>query len=103
MSLSSMSTTDKQLKYAMVVYRDPTFGTWHEWFALYPVRVVNFKEIEMTSLGVATYYLKVYNWVWLRKVARRKVTDRWDGPGREGAGTKTYYEYTTLMDLLRGH
>lgn len=103
MGLSSMSTTDKQLKYAMIVYRDPTFGSWHEWFAWYPVRVVTFKEIDMSNIGVATYYIKVYNWTWLKKIARRKVTDRWDGPGRESAGSKTYHEYTTLMELLRGH
>lgn len=98
-----MSTENKKLKYATIIYRDPTFENWHEWFAWYPVKVVTFKEIEISSFGVATYYLKVYNWVWCKKIARRKVIDLIDGPGREGAGTKTYYEYTTLMELLRGH
>lgn len=103
MGLSSMSTADKKLKYAMVVYNDPVFDPWHEWFAWYPVRVVNFKEMEMTSFGVASYYLKIYNWVWLKKIARRKVIDRLDGPGREAELKRIYWEYTTLMELLRGH
>lgn len=87
----------------MVVYNDPVFDTWHEWFAWYPVRVVHFKEIEMTSFGVATYYIKIYNWAWLKKIARRQVIDRLDGPGREAELKKVYWEYTTLMELLRGH
>lgn len=87
----------------MVVYNDPVFDPWHEWFAWYPVRVVNFKEMEMTSFGVASYYLKIYNWVWLKKIARRKVIDRLDGPGREAELKRIYWEYTTLMELLRGY
>lgn len=101
MGLSSV--TDKQLKYAMNFYHHPEFYSWKEWFAWYPVRVVSFKEIEMTSFGVATYYVKIYNWTWLKKVARRKVIDHLDGPGREAELKKTYWEYTTLMELLRGH
>ena len=103
MGLSSQSTASKKLKYAMVIYHDPTFENWHEWFAWYPVRVVSFKEIDMTSVAVATYYLKYYNWVWLKKIARRKVIDNFDGPGREAELKKVYWEYTTLMELLRGY
>jgi hypothetical protein len=92
---------DKNLKYAMRIYINPSFGSWHEWFAWYPVRVVTFKEVEMTNLGIASYYLKYYNWIWLKKIARRKVIDHLDGPGREGAGSVDYYEYTTMMELLK--
>lgn len=101
MGLSSMSTIDKNLRYAMRVYHRPSFESWHEWFAWYPVRVVAFKEVEMSSIGVGTFYLKHYNWAWLKKVARRKVVDHLDGPGREAAGSSNYYEYTTTMELLK--
>ena len=100
MGLSDESTMDKNIKYAMRVYNNPTFESWHKWFAWYPVRVVKFHRVELTSFGVGEYFLKHYKWVWLKEVARRKVIDSLDGPGREGAGKKTHYEYTTLMDLL---
>lgn len=102
MGLSEMKNDAlNQLRYAKHVYLCPSFGVWHEWFAWYPVKVVKFKEVEMTTFGVATYYLKVYNWAWLKKVARRKVIDCLDGPGRETAGKKTYYEYTSLLEILK--
>jgi len=96
--------TDKELKYALRFYNSPKFYNWNEWFAWYPVRIVTFKEVELSTFGVATHFIKIYNWIWLRKIARRKVVDYLDGPGREGAGKNTYYEHTTLMDLLKnGH
>ncbi len=100
MGLSSV--TDKQLKYALHFYNNPKFHPWHEWFAWYPVRVVTFKDLELADFS--SYHIKVYNWVWLKKIARRKVVDYLDGPGRETLGSRIYYEYTTLMDLLKhGH
>jgi hypothetical protein len=104
MGLSNMSSTDKNIKYAMRIYNKPSFGQWHKWFAWYPVRIVQFHRVELTTFGVGEYFLKHYKWVWFKEVARRKVIDSLDGPGREGAGDKTYYEYTTTMELLKiGH
>lgn len=101
MGLSSMSTMDKNLRYAMRIYHRPSFGSWHEWFAWYPVRVVSFKEAKISYIGMTGYYLKYYRWTWLKKIARRKVVDHFDGPGRESAGSSNYYEYTTTMELLK--
>jgi hypothetical protein len=102
--MMGLSSTESKLKYAMHMYHNPSFGQWHKWYAWYPVRIVKFRNIEMSSLGVADFYVKTWSWVWLQEVARRKVIDSLDGPGRETAGTKTYYEYTTTMELLTvGH
>jgi hypothetical protein len=91
---------DSKLKYAMRVYNHPSFGEWHKWYAWYPVRIVKFHRVELTTFGVGEFFIKTYQWVWLKEVARRKVIDELDGPGREGAGSKIYYEYTTTMELL---
>ena len=102
MGLSSV--TAKELRFAKHFYNNPDFYYWHEWFAWYPVRIVTFKEIEMSSIGVGTFYVRRYSWAWLKKISRRKVVDYLDKPGAEGAGKKVYYEHTTLMDLLKnGH
>lgn len=103
LSSSMFDMNQKQLKYAMYVYNRPSFGEWHKWFAWYPVRIVQFHRVELTSFGVGEYFLKHYKWVWLKEVARRKVIDELDRPGNEGAGSKIYYEYTTMMELLSGH
>ena len=91
----------KKYKYAMRYYNNPTFGIWHEWFAWYPIRIISFEGFP----DVEHMYLKTQRWVWLQKVARRKVIDHLNGPGRESIfpSTRKHYEYTTLMELLRGH
>lgn len=93
--------TEKQLRFAQHYYNNPSFGTWYEWFAWYPVQVVTYHEIDLSTIGVDTFHLKVYNWVWLKKVSKRKVIDSLDRPGLEGLHKKVYYEYTTLMELLK--
>lgn len=102
MGLSSMDNRkEQQLKYAMNFYVSPTFGQWHEWFAWHPVKIVTFKEnYRSDSIVWDGFYIKHYRWAWLITVVRRRVTDRLDGPGRESAGIKKYYEYTTIMDIL---
>lgn len=91
----------KKYKYAMRYYNSPTFGIWHEWFAWYPVKVVKFRQLQ----SLDDVYIRTFSWVWLQKVARRKVIDHLNGPGRESIfpSTRKHYEYTTLMDLLSGH
>lgn len=100
MGLSKM-TNSKNLRYAINTYINPSFGKWEEWYAWYPVRLVKLKPHDTIE---QVYYIKVFKWVWLQKIVRRKVIDMLDGPGRESAGSKVYYEYTTLMELLNnGH
>lgn len=97
---SMIESKERQLKYALHYYVSPSFGSWHEWFAWHPVRVVTFQDVSSHGEVWNGYYARCYKWMWLKTVARRKVTDYLDGPGRENAGSKKYYEYTTLMDLL---
>lgn len=103
MGLSSMNDFNKhsKAKFALCYYNDPTFDSWEKWFAWYPVKVVYFYTIDSEHGEI---YIKTYQWQWLKNIIRRRVVDRLDGPGRENAGKKTYYEYTTTMVLLTyGH
>lgn len=84
------------------VYIDPVFEPWHEWFAWRPVKMVYWNH-HADGFGKG---IRVYKWVWMKKIVRRMVKDRVDGPGRESVWpqTRKYWEYTTLMDLLKhGH
>ena len=87
--------------YSEIVYNDPTFHEWHEWFAWYPVKMIYWNHNE-DGFGKG---MRVYKWMWLKKIVRRKVIDQHGGPGREGSDFKsTHWEYTTLMDMLKyGH
>lgn len=83
--------------YSDITYIDPTFTEWKEWFAWRPVKMVHWRLTHGDVPGFR--YSKI---VWLKKIVRRKVIDWHGGPGRESSEfTKTYYEYTTLMDLLK--
>ncbi len=79
--------------YSEQVYIDPKFGPWKEWFAWYPVKKILWDNEE---------YVRIYKWIWLQKINRRKVVDWDDGPGRESCAVRRkYYEYATLLDLLK--
>lgn len=81
-------------------YVNPKFEAWEEWFAWYPIKMNRWVEIN----DMLDTHIKVCNYVWLKKILRRKVIDCRAGPGREFAGNKIYYEYTTTMDILKyGH
>lgn len=85
--------------YSNTAYYDPHFEKWKEWFAWYPVK--KYKWVE--KQGNVPKHTE-YSWVWGKVVLRRKVVDWIDGPGRESAGQATYWEYTTLLDMLKhGH
>lgn len=102
MGLSSLDKLSKQMKYATHIYITPEFYSWQQWFAWYPVQVVVYKPLSNDPDEVT--YIRLRQWVWLKKIARRKVVDDFYRPGLEGVGKATYYEYTTTMELLKhGH
>lgn len=86
--------------YSERVYVSPAFYEWKEWFAWRPVKMVYWNTGDEDGFGKG---IRVYKWVWLKKIIRRKVYDRHDGPGREMVIPMgvTHYEYATLMDLLK--
>lgn len=93
---------DKVIKtpYSDIIYYDPTFSKWEEWFAWRPVKQVYYYH-HSDGFGKG---IPVYKWVWLKTILRRKVIDDIGGPGREGARFKrSSYEYTTLIDMLKNN
>lgn len=102
MGLSDLGQLAKQMKYATRIYVTPMFYSWQQWFAWYPVKVIFYQPV--TDEPDEWAYVKLTRWVWLQKIARRKVVDDFARPGLEGASKVTYYEYTTTMELLKhGH
>lgn len=89
--------------YSEVVYVSPAFYEWHEWFAWRPVKMIYWNTGDEDGFGKG---IRVYKWVWLKKIVRRMILDDISRPGTEGSWphVKKYWEYTTLMDLLKyGH
>lgn len=77
-----------------IVYYDPVFSEWKEWFAWYPVRIIDQHCVESG--------LKVQRWVWFQKILRRKVVDAKGNIRRRKLQSATVnYEYTTLLFILK--
>lgn len=69
--------------------------TWHEWFAWYPIHKVIWRDMGELDPEFEGYKLRVWKYVWLRKIHRRKVYFETDIHGLIST-----YEYVDTEDLL---
>lgn len=87
-------TVDKL--YGHRFYVSPVKQEWHAWYAWYPVRILEWKNVEPGSM-----WIKLSRTVWLQKIMRRQVRDDIrigaDAPIR----SKNYTEYTSIEEYLR--
>lgn len=77
-------------------YHKPQRHEWMQWFAWYPVQTLTWKYID--DIGI---YVKYSKWIWFEQILYRKVIDNLAGPGREFAGSSSYTEYISVIDLLK--